>query len=135
MENEVKTKNEYRKLLKEYRNKLNQITDIHYERDVIYREAERTMLQILEGQKLIGEIKERENPHQKEIAAGKSLITYLEGMQGHPQHKENKQQQNVQHTKRSNKEAEKLIASLKKDKNNNKNKNQRQKKNNMKNSN
>ncbi|KAH0787938.1 hypothetical protein GPJ56_008146 [Histomonas meleagridis] len=46
-----KEQNEYRKLLKEYRNKLNQITDIHYERDVIYREAERTMLQILEGQK------------------------------------------------------------------------------------
>ena len=120
--------NSYRNALNAYRKKLNQITDLHYERDVIYREAERTMLQILEGQRKIGEIQERVNPHQKEIAAAKSLITYLEGLQDAGKEQQ-RQQKTAQHTKGSNKQAEALIASLKKGA---KGKQQRQQKKNAK---
>lgn len=63
----------------EYRATLQQIGKLGYEKKVILSEAERVMMQIEEGRRRIGEIKEFVNPHEAEINAGMALIAYLEG--------------------------------------------------------
>lgn len=80
-EEENKTRKEYYDNVEQYRKKLQEITELEFQKKVIYREAERIMLQIEEGQKKIGEIQERVNPHQKQIDTAKSLIVYLEEIQ------------------------------------------------------
>lgn len=66
------------KKLDAHRAKLQEITDLSYERKVIYAEAERIMTAVLEGQKKVGDIVEPKNPHEKEIICANSLIGYLE---------------------------------------------------------
>ena len=49
-------------------------------RKIVFHEAEKIMIQIEEGRKKIGDIPERANPHQTELTAALSLISYLEGI-------------------------------------------------------
>jgi chromosome segregation ATPase len=67
--------------LNAYRLQLQQSSELNYERTKIYAEAERIMAQMEEGQRKVGEIRERKNPNEKEIAAASSLISYLEECQ------------------------------------------------------
>jgi chromosome segregation ATPase len=62
----------------EYRATLEEINKLGHEKRVIFSEAERVMMQIEEGRKRIGDIREFINPHETEINAGIALIAYLE---------------------------------------------------------
>lgn len=70
--------------------KKSKLVELEYEKKVIYSAAERTMLQVLEGQKKFGDIKERVNPYTKQINAATSLIAYLGSMLDEKVEKEDK---------------------------------------------
>jgi chromosome segregation ATPase len=61
-----------------YRAKVQQSTELLHEKRKIYAEAERIMLQMEEGRRKVGEIKERKNPNEVQITAANALISYLE---------------------------------------------------------
>jgi chromosome segregation ATPase len=69
---------DFRAAWAEFRAKLQQRSEIGYEKKVIYSEAERVMIQIEEGRKRVGAIKDFVNPHEAEISAGVALLAYLE---------------------------------------------------------
>ena len=102
---------EQNKAYDEYRTKLQQKNDLEYQKNVIYCEAERTMVQVLEGLKKIGEIKERVNPHQKEIQSAQALIQYLETLLDQADDK--KEEQKIKKGKTVNQAELALIASCK----------------------
>jgi hypothetical protein len=61
----------------EYYQKRRQLEELEYEKRKVFSEAERLMVQAQQGQAKI-DVKERKNPHEKEIHAANSLIAYLE---------------------------------------------------------
>jgi chromosome segregation ATPase len=64
----------------EYYDKRRAVEALEYEKKKVLSEAERLMVQAQEGQAKT-EIKERKNPHEKEIQTANSLVAYLEQVQ------------------------------------------------------
>jgi chromosome segregation ATPase len=64
----------------EYRAKHQQTADLAYEKNVIYSEADRQKVQIDEGRRRIGEVKDAVNPNEPKINAAVALLAYLEDL-------------------------------------------------------
>ncbi|OHT02856.1 hypothetical protein TRFO_06890 [Tritrichomonas foetus] len=103
--------NAFNKQFDEYRKKLQEKSDLEYQRNVIYCEAERIMNQVRQGLAKIGEIREKVNPHQKEIQDASSLVQYLEHLQDSAEQKE--AESKVVHGKAEDQKILDLIASCK----------------------
>ena len=76
----AKLKDDHHKAVGEYLRLDREKRRLERDRKLVYAEAEKIMEQIEEGRRKIGEITERQNPHQKELSAGMALIGYLEGL-------------------------------------------------------
>ena len=81
-------------------------------RKIVFHEAEKIMIQIEEGRKKIGDIQEKVNPHQTELTAALSLISYLEGIIEDKEDEEKESAQAANAGKKVDPAAAALLASL-----------------------
>lgn len=81
---QIKERNDFRSKFYDQREKMfdkrRERAELENKRRQVFQEAERRMNVLEKGAKQAGEIKERRNPHEAEISAGRSLITFLQSI-------------------------------------------------------
>lgn len=73
-------RDEHHRAMEEYGRKVEHIRLLERAREEVYREAEQRMIAIINARKRLEPVRERANPNDEKISAGRSLIGYLEDL-------------------------------------------------------